>query len=70
MYPMEKEVSIQDEMLNNLKAKEATVTVYLTRGNRITGRILDHDKYTILLDVEGQPNLIYKHAVSTIVEGK
>ncbi len=70
MYPMEKEVNIQDELLNNLKAKESTVTVYLTRGNRLTGKILDHDKYTILLDVDGQPNLIYKHAVSTIVEGK
>ncbi len=70
MYPMEKEVSIQDELLNNFKAKESTVTVYLTRGNRITGRILNHDKYTILLDVDGQPNLIYKHAVSTIVEAK
>ena len=70
MYPMEREANIQDEILDNLKAKEAVVTVYLTRGNRITGRILNHDKYTILLDVEGQPNLIYKHAVSTIVEGK
>ena len=70
MYPMERETNIQDEILDNLKAKEAVVTVYLTRGNRITGRILNHDKYTILLDVEGQPNLIYKHAVSTIVEGK
>ncbi|HHJ64026.1 MAG TPA: RNA chaperone Hfq [Aquifex aeolicus] len=70
MYPMEKEASVQDELLNNLKAKESTVTVYLIRGNRITGKILSHDKYTILLDVEGQPNLIYKHAVSTIVEGK
>ncbi len=70
MYPMEKETSIQDELLDGLKAKGATVTIYLTRGNRITGKILNHDKYTILLDVEGQPNLIYKHAVSTIVEGK
>lgn len=70
MFPMEKETSIQDELLDGFKAKETTVTVYLTRGNRITGKILDHDRYTILIDVEGQPNLIYKHAVSTIVEGK
>ncbi|MDQ7038392.1 MAG: RNA chaperone Hfq [Aquificota bacterium] len=67
---MEKETNVQDELLNNLKAKESTVTIYLTRGNRITGKILDHDKYTLLLDVEGQPHLIYKHAISTIVEGK
>ncbi len=70
MYPMEKETNIQDELLDSFKAKESVVTVYLTRGNRITGKILNHDKYTILLDVDGQPNLIYKHAVSTIVEGK
>jgi len=41
----------------------------LTGGNRITGRVLDHDKSTKLLEVEGQPNLIYKHAISTIVQG-
>lgn len=70
MYPMEKETSVQDELLDSFKAKGAVVTVYLTRGNRITGKILNHDRYTILVDVEGQPNLIYKHAVSTIVEGK
>jgi len=70
MYPMEKETSVQDELLDSFKAKGSVVTVYLTRGNRITGKILNHDRYTILVDVEGQPNLIYKHAVSTIVEGK
>lgn len=69
MFPMERQTNVQDEILDNLKNKGSTVTVYLTRGNRITGRILNHDKYTILLDVDGQPNLIYKHAVSTIVEG-
>jgi host factor-I protein len=45
------------------------VTVFLTRGNRISGKIIDHDKYTVLLEVEGEPNLIYKHAISTIVVG-
>lgn len=66
---MEKPVSLQDEYIEELKRKNATVTVFLTRGNRITGKILDHDKYTILLEVEGEPNLIYKHAISTIVQG-
>ncbi|HIQ30635.1 MAG TPA: RNA chaperone Hfq [Aquifex aeolicus] len=70
MFPMERETDLQEELLNNLKSKESVVTVYLTRGNRITGKILNHDRYTILIDVDGQPNLIYKHAISTIVEGK
>ena len=66
---VEKNVNVQDEYIEELKRKGATITLFLTRGNRITGKILNHDKYTILLDVEGEPNLIYKHAISTIVQG-
>lgn len=69
MYPIEKDNNIQDELIEEFKRKGATITVFLTRGNRITGKVLEHDKYTILLEVEGQPNLIYKHAISTIVQG-
>ncbi|MEN3028001.1 MAG: RNA chaperone Hfq [Aquificaceae bacterium] len=66
---MEKNTNLQDEYIEELKRKSATITVFLTRGNRITGKVLDHDKYTLLLEVEGEPNLIYKHAISTIVQG-
>ncbi|MCS6998896.1 MAG: RNA chaperone Hfq [Aquificaceae bacterium] len=66
---MEKNTNLQDEYIEELKRKSATITLFLTRGNRITGKVLDHDKYTILLEVEGEPNLIYKHAISTIVQG-
>jgi len=72
MIPMEeKENKVQDEVLEMYKNKGSTITVYLTRGNRITGKVIGYDKYTILLDVDGQHNLIYKHAISTIIaEGK
>jgi len=43
------------------------VVVYLTRGTRITGKILASDQFTILLDVNGEKQLVYKHAISTIV---
>ena len=70
MFPMEeRQVNLQDEILNRYKEKGSTITIFLTRGNRIIGKLLDHDKYTILLEVDGQPQLIYKHAISTIVEG-
>ena len=70
MFPMEeRQVNLQDEILNRYKEKGSTITIFLTRGNRIVGKLLDHDKYTILLEVDGQPQLIYKHAISTIVEG-
>ncbi|MFN7064917.1 MAG: RNA chaperone Hfq [Aquificaceae bacterium] len=66
---MERNTSVQDEYIEELKRKGATVTVFLTRGTRIVGKVLDHDRYTLLLEVEGEPNLIYKHAISTIVIG-
>ena len=69
MFPVERNNNIQDEFIEEFKRKGATITIFLTRGNRITGKILDHDKYTILLEVDGEPNLIYKHAISTIVQG-
>ncbi len=70
MIPMEREANIQDEVLERFKTNGTTITVYLTRGNRLTGKIMEHDRYTIMLNVEGQPHLIYKHAISTVVEAK
>ena len=69
MLPIERNANVQDEFIEELRRKNATVTVFLTRGNRITGKILNHDKYTVLLEVDGEQNLIYKHAISTIVIG-
>jgi len=69
MLPIERNANVQDEFIEELRRKNATVTVFLTRGNRITGKILNHDKYTLLLEVDGEQNLIYKHAISTIVIG-
>ncbi len=63
---MEKE-SLQDEILNEVKGKDIDVVIYLTRGNRISGKVIEHDKFTVLVEAEGQKNLIYKHAISTIV---
>lgn len=60
-------MNVQDEILNEYRRENKEVTVYLIRGTRIVGKILDCDQFTILLDVNGQQQLIYKHAISTIV---
>ncbi|WP_457641710.1 RNA chaperone Hfq [Persephonella sp.] len=60
-------MNIQDELLEELKEEGREVTVYLIRGTRITGKIVGADQFTILLDVNGEKQLIYKHAISTIV---
>ncbi len=59
--------SVQDEILNEYRREGKEVTIYLVRGTRIVGKILDADQFTILLDVNGQQQLIYKHAISTII---
>lgn len=60
-------MNVQDEILNEYRKEGREITVYLIRGTRIVGKILDSDQFTILLDVNGQQQLIYKHAISTIV---
>jgi len=60
-------MNVQDEILNEIKEEEKEITIYLTRGTRITGKIIAVDQFTILVDVAGEKQLIYKHAISTIV---
>lgn len=60
-------MNIQDEVLNKLKEEGKEITIYLIRGTRITGKIEGVDQFTILLEVNGEKQLIYKHAISTIV---
>ena len=60
-------MNIQDELLNKLKEEGKEITIYLIRGTRITGKIEGVDQFTILLEVNGEKQLIYKHAISTIV---
>lgn len=59
--------NLQDKILQEAKEKGQDVVIYLTRGNRISGKILDQDKYTVLVKSESGTNLIYKHAISTVV---
>jgi len=47
-----------------------SVTVYLTNGFQIRGIVKGFDNYVIIVEVEGKHQMIYKHAVSTIVPQK
>jgi host factor-I protein len=61
---------LQDEILGKAMEENRPVTVFLTRGNRITGFVKSFDRFCILLDVNGEEQLIFKHAISTIVPQK
>ncbi|MBZ0157678.1 MAG: RNA chaperone Hfq [Alphaproteobacteria bacterium] len=58
--------SLQDSFLNHLRKERIPVVVYLTNGVRLKGVIKGFDSFVILLK-ESNEQLIYKHAVSTIV---
>lgn len=64
-------LNLQDLFLNNARKERVPVTIYLMNGVQIKGHVKGFDSYIVLLEGENrQQNLIYKHAVSTIVPGK
>ena len=57
---------LQDQFLNALRRSKAPVTIFLVKGVKLQGVITWFDAFSILLRREGAPQLIYKHAISTI----
>ena len=59
--------NIQDSYLNNARKEKSTITIYLLSGVKLTGRIRSFDKYSVVLETNNQEQLIFKHAISTVV---
>jgi len=59
--------NIQDLYLNEMRKNRIFVTLFLTNGFQLRGLIKSFDSYTVLLESDGQQQLIYKHAISTFV---
>ncbi len=62
--------NIQDSFLNNARKDKVLLTIYLMSGVKLTGRIKSFDKYSLVLETNNQEQLIFKHAVSTVVTQK
>ena len=68
---MSKQVNnLQDVFLNSARKNKTEITVFLVNGVPIKGRVVSFDNFTILLEVDKKQNLIYKHAISTIVPAR
>jgi host factor-I protein len=65
--PMKATVNLQDTFLNQARKENMLTTVFLVNGYQIKGVIRSFDNFTVLLEVEGKQQLVYKHAVSTII---
>ncbi|MBV8895463.1 MAG: RNA chaperone Hfq [Acidobacteriaceae bacterium] len=59
--------NIQEAFLNNARKDKTFLTIYLMSGVKLSGRIKSFDKYSVVLEANNQEQLIFKHAISTIV---
>lgn len=59
--------NIQDSFLNTARKDKSVITIYLLSGVKLTGRIRSFDKYSVVLETNNQEQLIFKHAISTVV---
>jgi host factor-I protein len=62
--------ALQDTVLEHLRQHKVPVTVFLTNGVRLQGHVTGFDSYSVLLGRDRQSQLIYKHAISTILPGE
>ena len=68
--PQGKAQNLQDAFLNLLRKNKTPVTMFLVKGVKLQGIITWFDNFSILLRRDGQSQLVYKHAVSTIMPGQ
>ena len=59
--------NLQDTFLNHVRKTKTPVTVFLINGVKLQGVVTWFDSFCVLFRREGQSQLIYKHAISTIV---
>lgn len=65
-----KNINLQDVFLNQARVNHLSVTIFLTNGYQFKGIVQGFDNFTIVLDCDGKQNLVYKHAVSTIIPSR
>lgn len=65
----EKTQNVQDVFLNHLRKNKTPVTIFLVNGVKLQGIITWFDNFSMLLRRDGHTQLVYKHAISTVMPG-
>ncbi len=65
--PAEKAQNIQDVFLNYIRKNKTAVTIFLVNGVKLQGNITAFDNFCVLLRRDAQSQLVYKHAISTVM---
>lgn len=64
---MEKTKNFQEAFLSRARTEKMTVTIFLMNGFQLRGVVRGFDSFTVVIDTDGKQQLIYKHAISTII---
>ncbi len=67
---MNKTVNLQDTFLNQARKEKVEVVVFLTNGFQLKGIVRGFDNFVVLLDIDKKQQMVYKHAISTIIPSK
>jgi host factor-I protein len=67
---MQKQQNLQDAFLNQARRDRIPVTVFLMNGFQLKGIVRGFDSFTVVVDSDGKQQMIYKHAISTLVPGR
>lgn len=67
---MNKNMNLQDVFLNQIRKDKLPATFILTNGFQFKGIVKGFDSYVVILESEGKQELVFKHAISTIIPTK
>lgn len=67
---MQNKQNLQDIFLNQARRERQIVTVFLMNGFQMRGVVRGFDSFTVVVDCEGKQELIYKHAISTLIPAR
>jgi len=68
--PSDRTKNLQDTFLNHIRKQKTPVTIFLVNGIKLQGVVTWFDNFCVLLRRDGQSQLVYKHAISTIMPGQ
>jgi len=63
-------INLQDSFLNNVRREKITITVFLNNGFKLSGTVLGFDNYVVFIETDKGQQLIYKHAITSILPFK
>ncbi len=63
-------INLQDGFLNQVRKDAIPVNIFLINGFQLRGLVRGFDNFTVILDNEGKQEMVYKHAISTIIPAR